>query len=68
MKEEEVVEQKPRQINSPIEATEALLKQFRPIRESVSELKRLLLQAQPGCAVSEMSRTFWYEDEQSHTV
>ena len=39
---EVVVEEKPRQINSPAEATEALLKQFRPIRESVAELKRLL--------------------------
>jgi hypothetical protein len=33
---EVVVEEKPRQINSPAEATEALLKQFRPIREPVA--------------------------------
>ncbi len=50
---EEKVEEKPREINTPDEATEALLKQFRPIRESVNELKRLLdLKADPNVPVS----------------
>ena len=50
--EEEVVEEQPRHINTPMEATEALLKQFRPIRESVDALRRLLdLRADPNVPV-----------------
>ena len=46
------VEEKPRQISTPVEATEALLKTYRPIRESVDELRRLLdLRADPSVDV-----------------
>ena len=49
---EVVVEEKPRQISTPVEATEALLKTYRPIRESVDELRRLLdLRADPSVDV-----------------
>ena len=51
-KEEKTEEKPPTPVHTPTEATEVLLNTFRPIRESVGELRRLLdLKADPNAPV-----------------